>query len=308
MSLVVTLSNLVRRRLLLLTLVVAVIMGGGAAGFHYIEGLNWLDSLYTSTQTLTTVGYGDVTPKSSAGRLFAIFLMIVGVGTVLYALSVLAQAAMRAEIVEAIGQRRKLKEMEKLEGHFIICGAGRVGIRVIRHFQRQGLPCVVIESDEEKIADLDLQGKGMNVIVGDATSEENLIAAGVKGARGLASCLADDAGNVYVALTARGLNPDLHIVARAVEAQAEASLIRAGANRVVAPTIIGGEAMARALLKPAISDFIDSIVAEGLDLVFEDIPVDGNSPYVDKQLRDTDLSGSGAIVIAIRRKGGEFAF
>jgi len=306
MSLIVTLSNLARRRILLTAVVVAVIIGGGAVGFHVIEGLSWLDSLYTSTQTVTTVGYGDVTPRSSAGRLFAIFLMVVGVGTVLYALSVLAQAVMRAEIVEAIGQRRKLREMEKLEGHFIVCGAGRVGRRIIRHLQRQGLGCVVIERDEEKVAGLN--GKGLDVIVGDATSEENLNAAGVKGARGLTSCLADDAANVYVVLTARGLNPALHIVARAVEEQAEPSLVRAGANRVIAPTIIGGESMARALLKPAISDFMDSIVAETLDLVFEDIPVDSDSPYVNKRLRDTDLSGSGAIVIAIRRKDGDFEF
>jgi voltage-gated potassium channel len=306
MSIFVTLSGLARRRLLFTVLLVAVIIGAGTVGFSLIEGFNWLDSLYTSTQTVTTVGYGDLAPRSRAGRVFAIVLMLVGVGTVLYALTILAQSVIQSEIVEALGQRRRLKEMAKLKDHFIICGAGRVGRRIIRNLQRQNLPCVVIERNEEKPRDLDRSG--LHLIVGDATSEENLLLAGVKAARGLASCLADDAANVYVVLTARGLNPELHIVARAVEEQAEPTLVRAGASRVVAPTIIGSQSMARALLRPAIADFMDSIVAETLDLVFEEIAVDKSSPYHGKALRDTDLSEAGVIVVAIRRQDGEFAF
>lgn len=298
--------RMARRRLLLTAVTVAVIIVAGAIGFRYFERLDWLDSLYTATQTVTTVGYGDVTPQTRGGRVFAIVLMLTGVGTVLYALTVLAQSVIQSEIVEGLGQRRKMKEMERLEGHFIVCGAGRVGRRIIRHLERQNLHCVVIEHDEEKIAGLD--SKHVHTVVGDATSEENLAAAGVKRARGLASCLADDAANVYVVLTARGLNPGLHIVARAVEEQAEPTLVRAGASRVVAPTIIGSQSMARALLRPAIADFMDSIVAETLDLVFEEIAVEEISPYAGKRLRETDLSESGVIVVAVRQKNGEIAF
>ncbi|MFM9905032.1 MAG: potassium channel family protein [Pyrinomonadaceae bacterium] len=302
-----TLTRITRRRLVLATLTVVVMIAIGAAGFRFFEQFTWLESFYSSAQTVTTVGYGDLAPKTPAGRLFAIALMLVGVGTVLYALTVLAQAVIQSEMVEAFDRRRKNKEMEKLEGHYIVCGAGRVGRRIIRNLQHQKLPHVIIENDERKLAEIETDGS--HVIVGDATSEESLIAAGVKNARGLASCLPDDAANVYVVLTARGLNSDLHIVSRAVEEQAEPTLIRAGASRVVAPTIIGSQSMARALLKPAVADFMESIVAETLDLVFEEIAIDAMSPYAGKCLKDTNLmSELSLIVVAIRRREGDLAF
>jgi voltage-gated potassium channel len=300
-------SHTTRRRLVFTSLVVTVMILAGAAGFSFFERMNLLDSIYMSAQTVTTVGYGDLAPKTVGGRVFSVALMLTGVGTVLYALTVLAQAVIQSEIVEAYDLRRKFKEMEKLKDHYIVCGSGRVGHRIIRNLQRQDLPFVVIESDERHLAEFERDGTMF--IVGDATSEENLIQAGVKRAKGLASCLADDAANVYVVLTARGLNAGIHIVARAVEEQAETTLIRAGANRVVAPTIIGSQSMARALLKPAIADFMDSIVAETLDLVFEEVAIDETSPYDGKLLKDTNLlSELNLIVVAIRHKDGAISF
>ena len=302
-----TLSHIIRRRLAFAAVVVGIMIAIGAVGFRDFEEFSWLDSFYTSAQTVTTVGYGDLTPITKGGRLFAIILMLTGVGTVLYALTVLAQAVIQSEMVHDLDRRRKLKEMEKLEGHYIVCGAGRVGRRILRNLERQNLPHVIIERDEHRLSEVDQDIS--HVIVGDATSEENLIRAGVRNAKGLASCLPDDAANVYVVLTARGLNPDLHIVARAVEEQAEPTLIRAGASRVVAPTIIGSQSMARALLKPAIADFMDSIVAETLDLVFEEVAIDAASPYSGKLLKDTNImSELSLIVVAVRRKDGELAF
>ena len=166
---------------------------------------------------------------------------------------------------------------------------------------------MVIERDTPKVSEW--AEKGGFVIVGDATSEDVLHRAGVTRAKGLASCLADDADNVYVVLTARGMNEKLHIVARAVEEEAEPKLIRAGANRVVAPTIIGSQSMARALLKPAIADFMDSIVAENLDLAFEEIAIEEKSIYVGKKLKDTNIrSELDLVIVAIRRKNGEMLF
>lgn len=302
-----TLSQVARRRVVFAAAITVLVIFVGAVGFRIIEGFSWLDSFYTSAQTVTTVGYGDLTPQTPAGRLFAILLMLVGVGMVLYALSVIAQAVIQSEMVEAFGLRRKRKEMENLSGHYIVCGAGRVGRRIIKNLQRQNLQYVIIEKDEKKLAEVDAQLS--RTIIGDATSEENLAAAGVPRARGLASCLPDDADNVYVVLTARGLNPELHIVARAVEEQAEPTLIRAGANRVVAPTIIGSQSMARALLKPAVADFMESIVAETLDLVFEEMTVGQNSPYAGRCLKDTNImSELSLIVVAIRRKDGDLEF
>jgi voltage-gated potassium channel len=289
--------------LLFVTAIVIV----GTVGFRFVEGFTWLDSLYMTVQTVTTVGYGDLAPQTPAGRLFAIILMLTGVGTALYALTILAQSVVQSGVIAGLQTRRRAKKMKKLEGHYIVCGAGRVGRRISRQLAEQGLPFVVIERDETKLADV--EPVGAHLMVGDATSEEVLLDAGVAKARGLASCLPDDAANVYVVLTARGLSANLHIVARAVEEQAEPTLVRAGANRVVAPTIIGSRSMARALLKPAIADFMESIAAESLDLVFEEIAVDAGSPYAGKRIGETKLTRElGLIVVAIRRKDGRLIF
>ena len=198
--------------------------------------------------------------------------------------------------------------MEKLKNHYIICGAGRVGRRVIASLRREGLKFVVVELEQKKIDQIENADNDC-VILGDATLEHNLLAAGVERAAGLVTCLADDAANVYVVLTARDLNKKLHIVSRAVEEQAEPKLIRAGANRVVAPTIIGSQSMARALTKPAIADFMDSIVAENLDLVFEEVPIYDNENYIGKRLKNTNIARElNLLIVAIRRKEGEMLF
>ena len=301
------LSRITRRRLVFGVLLVGIIIAIGAVGFRLVEGFGWVDAVYAAVQTVTTVGYGDVTPSTPAGRLFAAVLMLAGVGLVLYALTVLAQAVLQSEIVGMLDRRRKIREMKRLEGHYIVCGAGRVGRRIIRSLQRENLPYVVVEHDEKRLIELDADG--WPIIVGDATLEDNLLAAGVKNAAGLAACLPDDAANVYAVLTARGLNKDLHIVARAVEEQAEPTLIRAGANRVVAPTIIGSQSMARSLLKPAIADFMDSIVAETMDLVFEEVAIDDGSPLVNRPLGEISLLPAlNLIIVAVRRKDGDLAF
>ena len=300
-----TLSKDTRKRLEYASLAIFGTIIVGAIGFYLFEDLSFVESFYIATQTVTTVGYGDLPPKSTQGRIFTIFFMLLGGGTVLYALTALAQAVIQAEIFEALGINQKKREMDKLSDHYIVCGAGRVGRRIIRNLQKQNLPFVLIERDANRTAEYE-DDPSIHVLNADATLEENLIQAGVKRAKGLAACLPDDAANVYVVLTARDLSKTLHIVARAVEEQAEPKLVRAGANRVVAPTIIGSQSMARALLKPTIADFMDSIVAETFDLVFEEITVRKHSGYVDKELRETNISTElNLLIVAIRRRSGE---
>ena len=286
---------------------IILVIALGTLGFSLIEGWSFTDSLFMTVTTVTTVGYGEVHPLSQSGRIFTILLMLTGVGTVAYALSTTVQSIVQWELIEAVGQRRRFREMNKLHEHFIICGAGRVGSRIIREMQRAGCPFVAIERDQQKVADLIEQGG--HVIVGDSTLEETLREAGVERARGLAACLPDDADNLYVVLTARDLNEKLHIVARAVEEQAEPKLIRAGANRVVAPTIIGSRRMAEALMKPAVADFMDSITAENLDLGFDEVELQTGSVYVGRKLKyTTSRSELAVVIIAIRRRGGEMIF
>src|SRR5215213_11173039 len=291
-----------RTRIVLLAVLAALAFG--TLTFHLLEGWSILDSLYVTAQTVTTVGFGDITPRTALGRVFATLFMIVGVGIVLYALTSTVQSIVHSELFARYGHSRK---MSKLHNHFIICGAGRVGWHLIRSLRAVDGVFLVIESDQRRCEVL--MEMNIPVLIRDATLEESLVEAGVEHARGLASCLPDDADNVYVVLTARDLNPSIHIVARAAEEQAESKLIRAGANRVVAPTIIGGHRMAMALTKPAVGDFIDSITANDLELGFEQLEISSSSSLVGRKLSETVIrSELNIVIVSIRRSDGKIVF
>lgn len=293
-----------RARIRIVLMAVLASLTLGTVAFHLLEGWSILDSLYVTAQTLTTVGFGDITPQTPVGRAFTTVFMIVGVGVVLYALTSTVQSIVHSELVAKYGHSRK---MSKLQDHFIICGAGRVGSHLLRSLREVDGVFLVIESDQRKCEAL--MEMDIRVLMRDATLEDSLIEAGVEHARGLASCLPNDADNVYVVLTARDLNPKIHIVARAAEEQAESKLIRAGANRVVAPTIIGGHRMAMALTKPAVGDFLDSVTANHLGLEFEQLEVNPTSSLVGLKLSETIIrSELNIVIVSIRRNDGEIIF
>jgi voltage-gated potassium channel len=299
------LRTLFRIRNAIIALAIAIVFG--TIGFRLIEGWSLADSFYVTVQTLTTVGYGDLPPRSAAGRGFAIIVMLIGVGGVALAASTIVQSVVQSELISTFGQRRLSRRMKKLHHHYIICGSGRVGSHLVRDLERDQRSFLIIENDGSRAAEF--SQRGFNVLVGDATLEDTLRDAGVERARGLAACLPNDADNVYVVLTARDLNPNLHIVARAAEEQAEAKLVRAGANHVVAPTIIGGHRMAVSLTKPAVGEFFDSITGSKLSLGFEQVLVETGSPLVGQVLRETPIRAElDIVIISIRRSDGEMVF
>ena len=234
--------RLFRSRLTRGVFALAVVVAVGIVGYMVIEGWSLLDAAYMTIITLTTVGHEEVHPLSSTGRIFTILLMVAGVGVTLYVLTSVVNLAVAHE-VGILFRRRKLKtRISKLRGHFIVCGFGRVGRVVASTLQGESAPVIVVDKEAEAFTEA--EDLGLLYLQGDATRDADLISAQIDKAVGLVAATGDDSENVYITLTARGLNPDLHIVARASRPEAEEKLRRAGANGVGSPYSIGGREMA----------------------------------------------------------------
>jgi voltage-gated potassium channel len=287
---------------------VLALLSFGTVGFKIILGLSWFDCFYFTLITLTTVGYGEPAQMTEKARYFASLLIILGVGTIGYALTAAAQAVVQFELISTFGKRKMFKEIHNLKGHYIVCGAGRIGAGIIREIAHRGEDFVVIEQDEA-IADK-LLSQGYLVLMGDATSEEVLRGSNIDQARGLVCAVSSDPDNLYITLTARDINKDIFIIARANEESAIHRLMKAGANKVVSPSITGANQMAQMLLRPAVADFIElATMTEELELEMEQIEIISESPFINRQLKDTGIRSSlNVIVIAIKRKGGEMIF
>jgi voltage-gated potassium channel len=286
-----------------------VLIAFGTLGFKLIvPDLRWFDSFYFTLITLTTIGYGEPAGMTEGARYFAAFLIIMGVSTIGYALSVAAQAVVESELLSTFGKRKMYKDINKLSGHYIVCGAGRVGSGVVRDIAASGHDFVVVEADEG-IADR-LLAQGHLVLIGDATNEDVLKGAGIERARGIVCAVSSDPDNLYITLTARDLNKDLRIVSRANEEAAVSRLIKAGADKVVSPEITGSTRMSQMLLRPAVADFMElATMTERLDLEIEQVEIGAESPFIGTALKDTGIrSEHGVIVIAIKRADGEMIF
>ena len=297
-----------KRKLQVAVSAIAALIAGGTLGFKLILPLSWFDSFYFTLITLTTVGYGEPEHTTEGARYFTAGLIILGVGTLGYALSSAAQAVIESELLSTIGKRRMYKDINKLSGHYIVCGAGRVGAGVIRDISGSGHDLVVIEGDES-IADR-LLSQGKLVLMGDATSEDVLKAAGIERARGIVCAVSSDPDNLYITLTARDLNKDVRIISRANDEAAVGRLLKAGADKVVSPALTGSTRMAQMLLRPAVADFIElATMTERLELEIEQVEIGQDSPFIGCALKDTGIrSEHGVIVIAIRRADGAMIF
>jgi voltage-gated potassium channel len=297
-----------RRKFQLALRAIVGLIAFGTIGFKLILGDGWFDSFYFTLITLTTIGYGEPEHMTEGGRYFAAFMIILGVGTIGYALSVAVQAVVESELLSTFGKRKMYKDINKLSGHYILCGAGRIGSGVIRDVARSGQEFVVIEGDET-IADR-LLAQGHMVLMGDATNDDVLKAAGIERARGIVCAVSSDPDNLYITLTARDLNKEVRIVARANDEAAVGRLLKAGADKVVSPALTGSSRMSQMLLRPAVADFIElATMAERLELEIEQVEISQESPFIGAALRDAGIrSEHGVIVIAIKRAGGEMIF
>ncbi|MBP2636122.1 MAG: TrkA-N domain protein [Firmicutes bacterium] len=279
----------------------AAILVVGIMGFMFFENLTFYDAVYFTVVTIATVGFGDIVPKTPAGRLFTCLFIIVGVGLAYYTFMLVISLSIEGRLKDFFGRKKMNRRIAGLNNHIIVCGAGKVGGNVIRRLQEENQNFVVIEKDVQLYEELCEQK--ILTLHGDATLDEVLLQAGVKRAKGLITALSHDADNVYVTLTGKSLNPDMTIVARADRPEAEEKLSRAGATTVIFPSVMGGRQMVSAMIKPVIMDFVENLFYnQELHLDIAEVKVHAASPLVGKNFIENDIKGRfDSIVVAIKR-------
>jgi len=299
----------VHLREFLLTLAVPVLLViVGTSGFALIEGWPLADCLYMTVITITTVGFMEVHPLSPAGRLFTSLLALGGVFTLLYAATAVIRAVVSGEIGGTLGRQRMDRKLAELTGHAIICGYGRMGRLVCSEFSSLGRPFVIVDQQASVLDDFRVP-HGIP-LQGDATDDHVLRKAGVERAKVLVTVAASDAANLYITMSARLLSEKLFIVARSEESESEPKLIRAGANRVVSPYVIGGQRMAMAVLKPNVMDFIELATrSDYMELQIEESMIEPGSALAGRSLKDSRVRQDlGVIIVAIKKPDGRMVF
>jgi voltage-gated potassium channel len=295
-------------RFILDLFIFSLILIGGCVGFVVIEGWDLLEALYMTVITLTTVGFQEVHPLSRSGKIFTMFLIVSGVGFILYFLSSITRMMIEGTLKDVFGRRKLEKQISQIGGHYIVCGFGRIGRTVSQLLKEKPIEVVVIEKDPGHIPFF--LEKKLLYVSGEATSEDNLLKAGILRAKGLVAAASSDADNVYITLTARGLNPGLFILARAAEESSIIKLTRAGADKVVSPYDIGARSMANTILKPTVIDFIElAMHNRSLDLQMEELTVGKQSEIKDLTLMESAIRKDfDLIVVAIKKGTGEMIF
>lgn len=300
--------NRLTRRFVLIMGAIVTTLTIGTVGFTVIDGYPPFDAFYMSLTTMTTVGYGEIHPLSHAGRIFNSFLIVFGVTTIFIAIGAMTQTIIELEFGDAIGKRRNKRMIDNLKDHYIICGFGRVGRGAASELRHAGVPFVVVDNNPDRAEHAMLAG--MLAVAADSTHDETLRLVGVEHARGLVAALATDADNLFVLLSAKGLNPGIYVATRAAEEGAEAKMRRAGADAVFAPYAMTGHRLAQSLLRPHVVQFLDFTTKDvGEDIAIEQVRVAATSEMVAKTIREMQLRKEvGVIVMAIRKESGEMVF
>jgi len=280
----------------------AFVMVAGTVGY-LVLGFGFLDALYQTVTTVTTVGFREVEPLTATGKVFTIALIVVGVGVALYTLGVIIETLLEGQLPEVFGRRRMERKITGMSEHVVVCGWGRVGRAIARDLVAMRASPVVVDNDPIRVENIQYPA-----VLGDATDDDVLDRAGVRRARALIAALDTDAGNLFVTLSARALRPELFIVARVRLEENEGKLRRAGANRVVNPQSIGGARMAAFVLQPYVTEFVDVVMHDrGIEFRLEEIPVPEGSPIEGCSIREAHVRDrTGALVLALRDGNGTF--
>ncbi|MEW6234395.1 MAG: NAD-binding protein [Candidatus Omnitrophota bacterium] len=304
---------------------VFVVISIGATGFYFLEKSaesgrveegrkgdsphSFLDAVYWSIITATTTGYGDFVPKTGWGRVFTVFFAIIAVVTIAWAGANALAFIVEGHLTEAVRVKKMEKDIKALKNHYIICGLGRVGMEVVQRLRESKIHRFVVVDRHREILENTLRDDEL-FVVGDATEDQVLKDAQIELAYGLIACIPDDAANVFTILTAKVLNPKLFVIARGQQDGSQKKLMRAGANRVVMPSRIGGARMAAMALRPAIVDFLDQTLLVPGDrepLLLEEILIESGNPMMGKMLKETHIkSETEVMIIGIRPNQGDF--
>lgn len=281
----------------------------GILGFVWIEGYNWLDAFYMTVITISTVGYTEVQPLTSSGKIFASILILLNIGIFAYTLSVFSNYVIDGKIFKRMHENLVNQKIQNLENHVIICGRGRYGGEIVEHFAQRNIPFVIIDNSEEVIENIQNQEALILHIYGDATDDEVLLEAGLERARALICALSDDADNIFTVLTARQLNNNINIISRANQLRSQPKMKLAGANHVIMPQQIGGFYMATLVSKPGAIEFFSHITNDyesdiGFEeLMYETIPKE----YCNKTIRELNIRAhSGANIIGFKKRNGTY--
>lgn len=291
-------------RLLAGGVALAALLTFGIVGYMVIEGWPFLDALYMTVITMTTVGFQEVQPLSDGGRIFSIFVILFGVGVALYILTTMVQIVVEGELAQALGVRRMKARLEAIRDHCVLCGFGRVGEEIARELTERGVSFVIVENNREAIERA--QQHEYLLVEGDATQDAMLEKAGIYRARMLMAASDSDAGNTYITLTAKALRPDLFVVARVGQRAGEARVLRAGADRVISPYTLAGRRMALSALQPMMVDFFDVLAAgrQGEQLLAE-LVVSEESVVAGHSLEEVLRRCTATTLLAIQHPDGE---
>lgn len=274
----------------------------GTIGYR-LFGLSWVDAAYQTLTTITTVGFRELGEFGTAEKVFTMAVIVTGVSTALYTLTLFMQMVVEGQLLEFVGRRRMDRKIADMRGHVIVCGWGRVGKAVAHDLSRNGRKVVVVDQNPERLVDV-----GYPTIVGDATADATMRAAGVEHASALVAALQGDAENLFVTLSSRALNPGLFIVARARAEESIDKLSRAGADRVVNPQELGAARMASFVVQPNVAEFVDVVMHErSMDFRMQEVEITAGSRLAGVTLRDANLRrDAGVLVLAVRGDDGSF--